>query len=88
MMRVATRRRNARSCVTNRQRFASVDQKVLQPLDRAQVEVIGGLIEQEHIGIANEGARKQRLALAAADASPNDKSASRPKCERTVSTRV
>ena len=37
------------------QRATPVLQQVLQPLDGVQVEVVGGLVEQEHIGLGHQG---------------------------------
>ncbi len=43
------------------QRGAASDQEVLHPLDGIDVEVIGGFVEQEDIGLADEGPREERL---------------------------
>ena len=37
------------------QRATPILQQVLQPLDGVQVEVVGGLVEQEHIGLGHQG---------------------------------
>jgi hypothetical protein len=42
-----------------------VDQQLLQPLDRVQVQVVGGLVEQQHVGLAHQRLG-QRHALAGA----------------------
>ena len=65
-MRVATRRRNARSCVTNSSVVPRSIEELLHPLDRVDVEMVGRLVEQEHVGLAHERAGEQRLALASA----------------------
>jgi hypothetical protein len=41
-------------------------EKRLHPLDGVDVEVVGGLVEQQHVGRAHKGARQQRLAGASA----------------------
>ena len=65
-MRVASRRRKARSCVTKTQRRAAIDEELLHPLDRVDVEMVRRLVEQEHVGLAHERAREERLSLASA----------------------
>ncbi len=40
-----------------------VHEEVLQPDDALQVEVVGGLVEQQHIWVAEEGLRQQHLDL-------------------------
>ena len=65
-MRVATRRRNARSCVTK----SSVVPRSMRNSSihsiGVDVEVVGRLVEQQHVGLPHERAREQRLALAPA----------------------
>ena len=31
-----------------------VDQQALQPLDRVQVQVVGGFVEQQHVGLRHQ----------------------------------
>ena len=50
-MRVASRWRNARSWVTNTTAPAIVGEEVLEPGDRVDVEVVGRLVEQQHVGL-------------------------------------
>ena len=43
-------------------------QPVLEPLERGDVEVVGGLVEQQQVRIAREGARQRAASeLAAAE---------------------
>ena len=65
-MRVASRSRNARSCVTNTTAPAIVGEERFEPGDRLDVEVIGRLVEQQQVGLADERARQQDAALPAA----------------------
>ena len=55
-MRVATRSRNARSCVTTMQRRA-IEQQLFEPLDAVDVEVVGRLVEQQQVGLERQRAR-------------------------------
>ena len=48
------------------ERHAAPDEEVLHPLDGGDVEMVGGLVEQQQVGLAHEGAGQQRLALAPA----------------------
>ena len=47
------------------QRRAAVDEELLHPLHRFHVEVIGGFVEQQDVGLGDQRAGQQRLALAA-----------------------
>ena len=50
-MRVVTASRNARSCVTTTSGAAkAVDEQLLQPQDRIEVEVVRRFVEQQHVG--------------------------------------
>ena len=42
------------------QRAAEADQRLLEPLDGPDVQMVGGLVEQQDVGIADERAREQR----------------------------
>ena len=48
------------------QRHAALDEELLQPLDRVDVQMVRRLVEQQHVGLPHERACEQRLALAAA----------------------
>ncbi len=64
-MRVVTRSRNARSCVTTIAAGMPAHE-LLDALDGVEVEVIGGLVEQQQVGRERERERQRRaLALAA-----------------------
>ncbi len=41
-------------------------QEALEPLDRLQIEVVGGLVEQQHLGVADEQLRERDAHLPAA----------------------
>ena len=64
-MRVATRSRKARSWVIVHHAAVEVEQQVFEPLDRVEVQVVGGFVEQQHVGPAHQRLR-QRDALAVA----------------------
>ena len=55
-MRVATRSRNARSCVMTIDRRAARDEQVLEQLDAVDVEVVGRFVEQQQVGLERKGA--------------------------------
>ena len=38
---------------------ARLDQQVFQPFNAVQIQVIGGLIEQQHIGLLHQGLRQR-----------------------------
>ena len=42
------------------QRAAETEQRLFEPLDGGDIEVVGGLVEQQDVGIADERAREQR----------------------------
>ena len=42
---------------------AEAGEVVLQPVEAAGVEVVGGLVEQQHVGLAEERRRQQRAGL-------------------------
>ena len=65
-MRVATRWRNARSCVTNTTAPRIVDEERLEPGHRLDVEMVGRLVEQQHVGLRHQRARQQHAAPPAA----------------------
>ena len=48
------------------QRTAELDQKLLQPADGLDVEVVGGLVEQQQVGLGDQRPRQQHPALEAA----------------------
>jgi len=48
------------------QRRATIDEERFHPLDRIDVEVVGGFVEQQDVGLPHEGAGQQRLAFATA----------------------
>ena len=48
------------------QRAGEIEQEILQPVDRFDVEVVGGLVEQEDVRLAEERLREQDLDLVAA----------------------
>ena len=60
------RRRKARSWVTKSSVIRRIEQEVLQPRDRVDVEVVGRLVEQQHVGPAHQRPRQQHLPLPAA----------------------
>ena len=62
-MRVARRRRKARSCVTKTSVVAALDEEALHPLDRVDVEMVRWLVEEQHVGLAHERAREKGLSL-------------------------
>ena len=43
--------------------IGEVDQKFLQPVDGVQIQMVGGLVEEQNIGIAEQSAGKQDLDL-------------------------
>ncbi len=53
---VPTASRNQRSCATRIDRGVEAGQVVLEPLERGDVEVVRGLVEQEQVGVARERA--------------------------------
>ena len=82
MIRVATRRRKARSWVTNSSVAAALDEKLLHPLDRVDVEMVRRLVEEQHVGLAHQRAREQRLALPSARRGrERRRRRSRPRCD-------
>ena len=44
-------------------RVLEVDEELLKPVDRVEVEVVGRLVEQQDVGIAEQGAREQHFDL-------------------------
>ena len=48
------------------QRGAAVNQELLHPLHGVHIEVVGGLVEQQDIGLGHQRAREQCLAFASA----------------------
>ena len=48
------------------ERGAAVDEELLHPLHRLDIEMVGGFIQQQDVGLPHECAREQRLSLAAA----------------------
>ena len=40
-----------------------VNQELLEPADGLEIQVVCRLVEQENVGVAEEGARKQHLDL-------------------------
>ena len=65
-MRVATASRKARSCEINTSAPRQPLQQLLQPLDRVEVEVVGRLVEQQHIGCGHQRLRQRDALLGAA----------------------
>ena len=65
-MRVARRWRNARSCVTKTTAPAYSTRNVFEPRDRVDVEMVGRLVEQQHVGLGDERPRQQHAAPPAA----------------------
>ena len=61
-MRVATRWRKARSCVTKRPRAWILGEEGLQPDDRLEIEMIRRLIEEQHVGVRDQSSREQDAA--------------------------
>ena len=43
-----------------------VEQELLEPLDRVDVEVVGGLVEQQQVGVGEQGARQRHAGQLAA----------------------
>ena len=63
MIRVASRWRNARSCVTNTDGDPFLEQPILKPIDRGDVEMVGRFIEQQHIGSGHQRPGEQHPSL-------------------------
>ena len=55
-MRVTTASRNARSCDATRTAPSRRDEVCLEPLQRGEVEMVGGLVEQQQVGVVHEQA--------------------------------
>ena len=67
---VPTASRNQRSWATRTTAASSVVQVALEPLQRGDVEVVGGLVEQQQVGVAGERAGQRGAGqLAAGEAS-------------------
>ena len=64
-MRVASAERNARSWVTKSTRPAVLLQKFLEPADGVDVEMVGRLVEQQHVRLRDQRFRQQRPATPA-----------------------
>ncbi len=65
-MRVASRCRNARSCVTKTTAPLVVGEEVLQPVDRVDVEMVRRFVEQQHVRLRHERPRQQHAPTPAA----------------------
>ena len=62
-MRVTTRFMNSRSCEVISSAPGSDAQELLQPDDRLDVEVVGGLVHQQHVGAPQQHARHRHAHL-------------------------
>ncbi len=69
------------------QRAAVAEQEVLEPADRLDVQVVGRLVEQEDIGVGDEGPRQQDAPLHPRGERREGAAASSPIREMTASTR-
>ncbi|MNL67814.1 hypothetical protein D3C87_1924460 [compost metagenome] len=49
-----------------------VEQEVFQPLDGVEVQVIGWLVQQQHVGASDEGLRQRHAFFCAARQRAND----------------
>ena len=65
-MRVASRRRNARSCVMKKSVGFDAQEEFLQPEDGGEIEMIGRLVQQQDVGQPGQRARQQHAPLHAA----------------------
>ena len=48
------------------ERRLHLEQEALEPEDRFEIEMIGWLVEQQHVGLANQSARQKDAALQSA----------------------